>query len=118
MSLIHDTFTNLLLAGTIIEGLSVEYGDDFERDFIIFHVLPSCRGTVDVIVDSIAGDSRLVEIQGDLSHLIDSPVTAAYAESIWHIGEMVTNIIVRTALGEVTFIWSGYASDDVEARTC
>lgn len=103
------------LLGKTILNISAELGDEVGPDFVIFSF---GLGTQDVIVDSQSGDSCLYEIQGDLEHLLETPVTAAYTSSSWYAGECITNFILRTALGEVTFIWVGNVSSDVEVRAC
>lgn len=105
------------LAGVQIEGMSIEMGDDTTRDFITFHTKDSL--SPDVIIDSRSGHSRLVEISGELEHLIDRPLEGGYAATAYYQGEWTSTFIVRSDLGEVSFTWVGQVgAGDVEIRTC
>lgn len=103
-------------AGTIIGGISAEYGDDYERDFLTFHLDYSPTGYSTATIDSVTGNSVLIEIKGDLSNLIESPVIVAYVSTNWELNQCYTDIVIRTALGEVTFVWVGDASYDLEVQ--
>ena len=113
MSLIHtDTLAEVLPIGSIIQGISVEYGDDYNFDFIVLN------SAYDITIESNAGDSSLVKIEGDLNSIVELPVTAVYSTGFWVGPDYETHFVIRTDEGEVKFIWVGYVSGDVEARAC
>jgi hypothetical protein len=105
------------VAGVEIEGMSVEMGDDVNRDFVVLNTKDAL--SPDVIIDSSSGHSRLVEVTGDLTSVLNTRITGGYAATSYHEGEWTTTFEIRSELGEVQFIWVGkVGSGDVEIRKC
>lgn len=114
---LNAEFSRMLPSGFVLSGLQIEMGDDHKIDFILFH---PADGSLSFMVDSLTAHTRLVEIQGDLEHIVETPIETVYSNTRWDAYNMewVTTFFVRTALGEVSFIWVGEHQFDLEVRVC
>lgn len=95
--------TSSVIAGTIIGkeffGLKAEVANN-HAGFLIFH-----GEDADYAIESEQGFCRLIEIQGELEHLVDTQITAV-GENLFYDEEWISEVVFTTDQGEVRLIFA------------